>query len=175
MIYWLTGSYSGNEIDDDGCRLLPEDLDSPPFYTGVKLADQWSEPFLRFSEGELFDVISYTPGAIVFSRFAKELLEPYIGSEVEFLPISPEGKDLYVVNVTNVIDCLDHKSSEFRYHSDGKTIRTIRHYEFMPGMLSGVNIFKIPEAASVKILCTQQFKDLVEKLQIRGINCGPIL
>ncbi|MGH1461915.1 MAG: imm11 family protein [Neptuniibacter sp.] len=175
-MYWVSGSYSGSINVNDGSRVMPESLDAPPFFTGSKMQNAWVEPPLKLSQGEIYDVMSYRPGAIVISKSAKTEIEPFIKDEVEFLPITMgETIELYVINVINVIDCLNFERSEVRFHADGKTVRTVRHYDFNLKRLSGVNLFKIPETKSAEILCTPEFKKKLDGLSISGVKCVSVL
>lgn len=176
MIYWLSGSYCGNNIEDDGARFVDDSLDSFPDFDGTSLAETWVQPPLELTEGKVFDVVSYVePSAIVFNEKAKMKLLPFIGNEVEFLPVTFRNMNLYVVNVVNMVDCLDRERSELYYRDDGKTVRAVRYYVFRDCIPNNTYLFKIPESKSATILCTDSFKNLVESTGITGAKCLPVI
>jgi len=174
MNYWLSGSALEN-LEVDACCVLPKSLESPPYYIGEPMLNQWVQPPLEVVDGEICDVISYRPGALIISKHAMEKMTPFIENEVEFLPIKLKGMgDYYVLNVVNVIDCLDMSKSEVRYHADGKTVRTIRDYKFYENMIDNVCLFKIPQSAGSEILATEKFKCLMDELNIKGLRAHPL-
>jgi len=174
MNYCLGGSALGS-LENGICCILPESLESPPFYTGEPMLSQWVQPPLDVIDGEICDVISYRPGALIFSKHAMDVTLPFIKNEVEFLPISLKGMgELFVLNVVNVIDCLDMGKSEVRYHADGQTVRTIRDYKFYENMLDGVCLFKIPQSAGGEILATEKFKCIMDELNLKGFKAYPL-
>lgn len=64
--------------------------------------------------GEEGDIISYGKSTIypIFTEKTLHILIDLIQDSVEFLPLQHERYHCYLVNITNVIDCLDEKNSK---------------------------------------------------------------
>lgn len=71
-----------------------------------------------------------------------------------------------LVNITNVIDCLDHERSELEMMF-GEIIGAIKLH-FRPEKLVDKMIFKIPEFSQTRFFVTDKFKDLVENSKLKG-------
>ncbi len=108
-------------------------------------------------------------GYIVIDELAKGLLMPLIGHEVELLPMEVEGQPHYIVNIINVIDCLDKENSEIKYFKSNPTkiMRIVKHV-FHEKHTMDSYLFKLPSFPDM--FCTQKFKDLVEHNGLTGLR-----
>ncbi len=108
-------------------------------------------------------------GYIVIDEQAKEILMSHIGHEVELLPIDIEGQPHYIVNIINVIDCLDKENSEIKYFKSNPTkiMRIVKHVFHEEHTVDSF-MFKLPSITPM--FCTQKFKDLVEQNEITGLR-----
>ncbi|MGO4530028.1 DUF1629 domain-containing protein [Paenibacillus sp. 2TAF8] len=81
-----------------------------------------------------------------------------------------EELELYVVNVTNVLDCVDWNRSEIRTYSDGSWAdfnKLVFDFSKIP---VDTYMFKIKETATVEVFVTDLFKQVVEEYKFKGLN-----
>lgn len=112
-------------------------------------------------------------GAVpVFTERAVKTLRPLIGDSVEILPLVCDEDDLYIINVIDVVDCLDRERSKLKFFSSGAVMR-VEHYVFVEEALRGKHIFKIPERP-VAVFVSDAFKFVVEGEGLEGLRWKPL-
>lgn len=116
------------------------------------------------------DVFSVEVSSFILNEKSYKILYSYIKNEVQIFKIKNEKDNLYVVNVTNIIDCINHKKSEIKlFPSTGRIMRVIK-YVFKENLLKNVFIFKLPEFSNTHIFVTEDFKKVVEENDIKGFK-----
>ncbi|MNW39972.1 hypothetical protein D3C74_170740 [compost metagenome] len=106
----------------------------------------------------------------VVSAKVRQIIEPYVKDQVEFLPISHAELDLYLINVLNIIDCVDWKRSDVHQMSDGSFggfIKLALNFAKIP---KDIYMFKIPEMATSWVFVTEAFKDIIEQHKLKGLD-----
>ena len=144
----------------------------------VDFAMDWEAPGLsgrerkiirKQNEGLPEPDFPWLPGAeaaAVFSMRALQVLGVLLGSAVQILPLNCRSKEYSIVNIIEVIDCLDQEHSLFRHY--GPTFNIIKPV-FKPGMLQGKHIFKLPKPSST-IFVSDEFKKTVEINELSGLT-----
>jgi len=120
----------------------------------------------RLPKGDTPGLSTHIP---VFNSKAVKVLADLLQSNGEFLPITCDGKDFFVFNVTRVIDALDEANCELKLFSDGGIMDIVR-YAFFYEKLAGVNIFKIPQAVLMDVFVTDPFVDRVKGAGLKGFE-----
>jgi hypothetical protein len=121
------------------------------------------------STGPAGDFPSLYRRAPVFSEQAWEALGPLVAHVAEALPIIyPNDRKYFVINVLDMVDCLDHSTSIIDRYSDGR-ISHVEHYTFHPDRLTGKHFFKIPESAGLEVLVSDEFRQAVESHGLKGL------
>lgn len=116
------------------------------------------------------DVFSVEVSSFILNEKSYKILYPYIKNEVQIFKTKSENDNLYVVNVTNIIDCLDYDKSEIkRFPSSDRVMRIIK-YVFKIEKLNNTTIFKLPENPKGKSYVTEEFKKVVEENHIKGFK-----
>jgi hypothetical protein len=114
-----------------------------------------------------YPTLGITP---TFSCRATDALRPLLERAGELLPLISDAGEFYVYNVTKVVDALDETQSVFtRFQSTGRVMK-IDRYVFKPDMLSGLTIFKVPQAPKGRPLVTQLFVDAVTRAGLSGFD-----
>jgi hypothetical protein len=103
---------------------------------------------------------------------ARQILLPLIDNDVEFLPLECNTETLFILNVTKILNCLDHSESRFKYFTDGKTM-DVTHYTFNEQSISQTYVFKIPEQLP-RTFVSESFKNLIERENLRGLALKPL-
>ena len=141
-----------------------------PDFEGQKIDKAWKvfraelEPDKKI--GNFTDI---DPGVLICDTFAYLRLGESISEEVEILPIQIDNLEMYVINVINVIDCLDIDKSDIEYFSDGD-IASIKQYFFDLDLLRDVGLFKIPQFSRTEIYATDTFRELVLNSGLTGLD-----
>ncbi|MBJ6361121.1 imm11 family protein [Paenibacillus sp. GCM10012307] len=116
------------------------------------------------------DFPNYRIGKPVVSASVKKIIEPYIKDEVEFLPLLHDHLELYMVNVTKVLDCVDWKRSDIRTYDDGEFAgfnKLVFDFSKIP---EGTYMFKFRERTTTRVYITQALKELIERNKFKGLD-----
>lgn len=116
--------------------------------------------------GKSGDFPSISGHQLVFSQRAWQVLKPIVEKSAEALPLICASGNYFVINVFDIVDCLDLSNAQVSRFSDGRLMR-IKSYAFKEGCIGDRNIFKLPQPSDV--LVTQTFKDVVEKNDLEGL------
>jgi hypothetical protein len=116
---------------------------------------------------------SDTPGLSshipVFTPRAVEALADFLESNGELLPITCEGKRLFIFNVMRVIDALDEENSELKLFDDGDIMDILR-FSFFPEKIGRTTIFKVPQCILTGVFVTEPFVKRVEEANLKGFK-----
>jgi hypothetical protein len=115
--------------------------------------ETWTPPGVyvykpRHKPGALYN---FSSSSLIFSPHATEILRDFLEMAGELLPLPYEGKIYTLLNVTECINCLDQKRSEWHLTPSGELVN-LRRYVFHPKRLSESLIFKIPETYGAEVL-----------------------
>lgn len=93
-----------------------------------------------------------TGGAFACDKIAADRLRYYWEIAGELLPVFLQnGTPLFIINITECLNCLDQENSVFDYYKDGTKGRILKH-AFHESRLSESSIFKIPETVKTQVL-----------------------
>lgn len=141
------------------------------WFTGKSMIEHWHPIEVNFESearkipGDFPSIGGLPP---VFSHKAIAVLGQLINESVEILSLKPFSLNLYAVNVTQVIDCLDESKSKIKRFSDGGIMR-IEKYIFHDNCIGHANIFKIPQQLRGRIYVSHTFKMAVEENNLKGL------
>ena len=117
----------------------------------------------RLRKGDTPYLSSHIP---VFSSKAVTVLEDFLKSNGELLPISCDGEKYFLYNVTRVVDALDKPKCELQLFDDGKIMDIVR-YSFLKEKMTEVVIFKLPQDPLGWVYATDP---VVERVQAAGLK-----
>ncbi|WP_322902915.1 imm11 family protein [Paenibacillus sp. SGZ-1009] len=145
---------------------------------GRSLLDCWTPIPVEVKGGKRKkkDFASFLLKAPVVSHKTKALLEPFLGDQVEFLPLdfqSSDAKDdttYYICNVLNIVNCIDEEKSIRKYSKRGTFIdyEKIVFDERIFSMEQDLKIFRIEAISHKSCYATDQFKQFLEQHHISG-------
>ena len=128
---------------------------------------------MRKNRGKPVDIIGLIGLGLTFSDRAAEVLAPLIGDVIELLPLAYDGPGrFHVVNLLDIVDCLDEQRSNLARYSDGD-IMIVYKYAFKPGTTDGHHLFKCKQCM-IHHLVSAEFKALVEKTGLVGAYFTPV-
>ncbi|MGB8455800.1 MAG: DUF1629 domain-containing protein [Anaerocolumna sp.] len=174
MIIWkmdtnLNGFASLSSLDHDKSFEISINFD------GRRFGSKWNPleytKYYEHKELPLSDAPFSVPGIPIFSIKAIECLKEVLGKNMEILPVYIDEQEFYLLNVLEVVDCLDYDKSEIKYFSgEPKRIMKIVKYAFIEQKLNGKNIFRIKEQKRAGLFVTDKFKEAVEKSGLEGFE-----
>lgn len=154
-------------IDDEFIKRHPIESD----FDGSSKISLWTPVKIRtLFKKKYKDFPNYLTDKPVVSAKVKEIIEPYIGNQAEFLPLLHDELELYMMNITNVIDCADWERSKVFWTSKGKFAgfeKIVFDFDKMP---EGTYIFKLKQVATSKSFMTEALKNLIEKYKLKGLD-----
>jgi|GEM_PF-743330 len=113
-------------------------------------------------------------GLFAIQDKAKSIIEPYILDKVQFLPINFHDKDvlkeMHIMNVTNIIDCLDEENTQYDIWFDGTRGIVTKEHFFADKLSEDDLLFKIKQTSRSDVYCTDKFKKLIESHKLKGIH-----
>ncbi len=139
-------------------------------FDGNRVAHRWQPVKVKIDEKDERPcdkpTFSYGP---VFSRRALDILGDIIGSNVEILPLIYEKGDYYLINVINLLDCINYEKAQYIPFSSGRPMRFVQ-YSFKENLVKSVDIFKIVEFPKVTVFVSEKFKEVVTKNKLTGFK-----
>jgi hypothetical protein len=142
---------------------------------GKKEAEHWKKPKVYIVDNDnkndpLVDILYGDLGVYFVSEHFKQKMERFLNNYVEFLPLGDiRGVPYFVLNVVNVIDCLDKNRSDIFYSpSFPEKILNVHQYVFKNIPIDGP-IFKVPEDIT-EIFVTDKFTNMILKNGITGVG-----
>ena len=120
------------------------------------------------------DVCPVEISAVVVNEKCFKVLCPYIKDCAQVFQTKGNGQNLYVLNIIAVIDCLDRENAELKLFKSSGRIMRIEKYVFYEDKIKDAFIFKLPEELKSQPYVTEQFKQLIEKNDIRGFKFVPV-
>lgn len=140
-------------------------------FIGKPLPTNWQLPkhTAENTDCPLNDFVDGYFQAPYISDRARRLLEPIVGQEAEFRSIGQIlGNDYFVMNIINLVDCLDKERSEITWSTDGR-ILLLAKAVFFHQRIRARAVFKIPEYPS-RIYVTNEFVDNVRQHRLTGVG-----
>jgi len=145
--------------------------------TGTPQSDVWIPPpvYLDNPKRKTGDFLNAADSYLVASQKATDALRSLFDLAGELLPL-PFGDDLYwILNVCEVVDCLDQQKTEWA--GSGQFKMMFERIVFIPERLSSSPIFKIPDRTSVDIFVSeglmkpdQEFREIVKWEGLKGLT-----
>lgn len=144
-------------------------------FTGESKLPLWTPPVMFTNKKKKkSDFPSYLSGKPVISGKAKDILEPYLEKEVEFLPLVHPSLEFSIINVTNILDCVDYNRSVMKLTSKGTFAGYINLVFDFSKIPDDTYILKIKETATFCEFVTEAFKDLVELHGLKGLDFSEV-
>lgn len=116
------------------------------------------------------DVFSVEISSFILNEKSYKVLYPYLKNHSQIFKIKSDNKIFYVVNVIDIIDCLNYDESELKYFSSSGRVMDVEKYVFKTEKLKNATIFKLPEFPKSISYVTEEFKKAVEENNIKGFK-----
>jgi hypothetical protein len=156
-------------------ELSRSDYDRLPVFDGRLLNSEWPSFDAKLTDRMLIGDFAYlTAGTFACRRTAWDQIKAVIGSEVEALPINVEAVPFVVLNVTNIVACLDRDRSNIRYFPGSDRVYRVMQHVFHRENLVSSHLFKVPELRT-DVFSSDWFRSLIEMRQLRGLLFNPVM
>lgn len=150
---------------------------SPRFRAKPKL-DQWVNVDAKFYAADNYmpdkpiipDITTWATGNLVLGPKAYDALGRSLELSGEFLPVSVEGVDYYMLNTLKVIPESAIDRSRAKEVIDAGVNMGVTNVAFDTGQLDGAMVFKTPTDHCLHSYCTEEFKQLVEEFGLTGVE-----
>ena len=109
-------------------------------------------------------------GVLVFSQKAIEKLYDLIKDDVEILPLECDYGEFSIINVTTILDAIDHENSEYEYIKGTSKIMYFKKYVFFEDVVKGYDIFKITDRRTSHVFVSDRFVQTVERSKLKGFR-----
>lgn len=143
-------------------------------FRGKHLSSNWEKLKLKLIEhGEKLkkgDMPYLSPGVPVFSIKAISTLQQYLNNNAETLDIECDIGNYKIINIINVMSCLDHERSEIKYYPNSQRIMRIKKYVFNKEKVKNEHIFKIIEQPRATIFVSDEFRNKVIESGLEGFK-----
>lgn len=150
-------------------------LELNDMFVGKSLLDTWKPLKVKLIEhnGDLKrgDILYFTLGVSILSNKAVNALQDFwIKGKVELLPLIYDLQDVVLMNVLNIVDCINMNKSEIRRFTDSDKIKAISKYVFIPERVQNQHIFKIAQRPHGRIFVSDEFKNRVIESGLEGFK-----
>lgn len=150
-------------------------------FDGECVAAQWSPPGVwcpspRKKTGDFWGIGSSCVPAVTLAAYP--VIQTHVEMSGEALPVTFEGVELLILNVTEVNNCLDHEMCKWRDDGGRKRLNIDAGYHFCPERFTESSLFRLPETCrSARIYCVERsgdpeedFKAAVETAGLTGLK-----
>jgi hypothetical protein len=118
---------------------------------GQRMAAQWHPVrmyLLHEDEGQMFrhaDIPSLGSSSLLaLTRRGLDVLGELLAADCEFLPLSCDEEDLWLVNPLLLPGAFDEQQSEFKRFASSDRIMRVNRYAFYGEVVAGHRCFRIP-------------------------------
>jgi hypothetical protein len=99
-------------------------------------------------------------GALIFDQKVLDICQSVFEMAGEILPLQVErGPKLYLLNILECMNGLDHDKTLWDYYPDGGKGRVLKYVFHKERVVNESTLFKIPETSKVDIFCFADVKD----------------
>ena len=106
----------------------------------------------------------------VFSERAVLVLKKYIDNNAEILTARYNEKNYYIINVTNVLNCINFEESEYKTFPEGNRIMVFEKYAFIKEKVIDQDLFKVREETVKRPFVSDAFRDSVINNGLTGFS-----
>lgn len=155
---------------DNLTTVKKEDLSKFDF-DGSSQIDSWEPIAVKAIEVIQFsDFPGLSSGAPVMSGKAVNALSELMGSNVEILPLCYIQGKYYVINVTEVLDCINYDKAEYKLFSSSNRIMRFIKYSFKECIIKDKHIFKIVDEPHRRPFVSDKFRQIVLDEGLTGFD-----
>ena len=141
-------------------------------FNGQSKIKEWQPLALKTMYGnrKFADIVSFTPGIPVVSPRVIEVTKDLIQDQVEVLPTICSDCELYILNITNIVDAVDYTKAQVKYFPDGKRVLRFIKLAFVEEKVRGNHIFKLTEHKLSSPYVSDEFRQRILDNNLTGFK-----
>ena len=138
-------------------------LEMDQSFNGQSKINTWTPLALKVVDGNMpfADLTYFSPGIPVVSPRVIEVTKDLIENQVEVLSTLCSDCELYILNVTNIIDAVDYSKAQVKYFSSSKRVLRFIKLAFIEEKVRGNHIFKLVEKKLSPVYVSDEFRQRV--------------
>lgn len=138
-------------------------LEMEQSFNGQSKIDTWTPLALKamYRNRPYGDIADFSPGIPVVNPKVIEATKDLISNQVEVLSTLCSDCELYILNVTNIIDAVDYSKAQVKYFSDGKKVLRFIKLAFIEEKLRSNHIFKLVEKKLSPVYVSDEFRQRI--------------
>ena len=144
------------------------------FGYGESFVNEWDSTLeVYVKEGSIYDsdVFRFSSTFFVINNKAKKIFDLFVKKDIEYLDINCKDGELVIANPITVIDCINMEASKYKVYKGNKDlIQFFDRIDFKNGVIGNVNLFIAKHLENNIIICSNLFKEAIEKNNIRGFG-----
>lgn len=166
QLFFQANDYENLETLKD---LTIEEIQS---FDGRKKINAWKPLAVKAMDGDkpFGDLTDFATDIPVVSSRVIEVTRDLIQEQVEILPTICLDCELYILNITNIVDAVDYKKSQAKYFSDGKRVLRFIKLAFIEEKVRGNHIFKLVERKLTSVYVSDEFRQRIIDNNLTGFK-----
>lgn len=107
-------------------------------------------------------------GTIVAKNRARQVLEPVLGEDAEWLPgYDSDGEELWLVHAWRVVDALDEAHSHIERYQSSDRIMSVRKFALRAEAVKGARCFRLPQLPGL-VLVSDEVASAADAAELHG-------
>lgn len=147
-----------------------KDIDFTLSFDGTEKVKEWSPVRVQrmYRNRKFSNTPGLSPHLPVFDKKAVSILKDFLIDNAEILPLDCKDGDFYLINVTNIIDCIDYEKSEYKTFNDENRIMRFIKYVFDQRNINGVDLFRLKDVPLKRPFVSDEFRKHVIESGLKG-------
>ena len=139
-------------------------------FDGRSKAESWTPLAFKAMEGNMpwGDAPSYHTHMPIVTRRVIEATQDLLGNNVEILPVLCEGQELYLLNVIQLLDCVDYTKAKYKLVAN--RLKIFKKYAFYPEKIGNNHIFKLKELPLSEAFVSDEFRQRILDNGLEGFK-----
>ena len=151
-------------------RIGDFDLEMLQSFDGRSKTSDW-QPLLfkgMYGNRQWGDIVDYHGHMPIVTRKVIEATQDLLDNNVEILPVLCEGHELFLLNVTKVIECIDYTKAKYKIISE--RIKFFSKYAFQLDKINNNHIFKLKELPLSSPFVSDEFRQRIIDNGLKGFK-----
>ena len=152
--------------------VTPFSFEESHSFDGRSKITNWQPLVLKAMYGnrKYGDIADFTAGIPVVSPRVIKVTKDLIREQVEVLPTICSDCELYILNITNIVDAVDYTKAQVKYFPDGKRVLRFIKLAFVEEKVRDNHIFKLVEKKLTSVYVSDEFRQRILDNNLTGFK-----
>ena len=153
-------------------RIGDFDLEMLQSFDGRSKINDWKPLLFKgmYGNRQWGDIVDYHGHMPIVTRKVIEATQDLLDNNVEVLPVLCEGHELFLLNVTKVINCIDYTKAIYKNFKSSNRIMCFKKFAFLEEKIKSEHIFKIKELPLFGVLVSDEFRQRIIDNGLKGFK-----